>query len=137
MEFTKEMIEKAKAAKSAEELRKLAKAEGMELSAEEANAAFARLSKIGELSDEELDNVVGGCTRPSPDGGEESEKDVVLLYHVGQIVEHITGPGTKRSVIERAYVARWFYKYFPTYDLRELDSNELIKRIRQDDIERP
>ena len=60
MELTKEMIEKAKAAKSAEELLELAKAENIELTAEQAAKAFAKLNKSGELSDEELDNVAAG-----------------------------------------------------------------------------
>ena len=59
MEFTKELIKKAKSAKSAEELQELAKAEGVELSAEQAAKAFAELNKAGELSDEELENAAG------------------------------------------------------------------------------
>ena len=61
MKFSKELIEKAKTAKSAEELLAMAKAENIELSAEEAEKAFAELNKTGELSDEELNNVAGGC----------------------------------------------------------------------------
>ena len=60
MKFTDEMLEKAKTAKSAEELLEMAKAENIEISAEEAAKAFAELNKTGELSDEELDNVSGG-----------------------------------------------------------------------------
>ena len=56
----KELFEKAKEAKSAEELLSLAKENGMELTEEEAVAYFAQLNKSGELSDEELDNVAGG-----------------------------------------------------------------------------
>ena len=55
-----EFFEKAKEAKSAEELLSLAKENGMELTKEEAEAYFAQLNKSGELSDEELDNVAGG-----------------------------------------------------------------------------
>ena len=61
MKFSKELIEKAKTAKTAEELLAMAKAENIELSAEEAEKAFAELNKTGELSDEELNNVAGGC----------------------------------------------------------------------------
>ena len=60
MNISKEILEKAKAAKSAEELLALAKAEKVELTEEEAAKAFAELNKMGELSDEELDNVAGG-----------------------------------------------------------------------------
>lgn len=61
MNVSKELLEKAKAAKSAEELLALAKNEGIELTAEQAAKAFAELNKTGEVSDEELDNVSGGC----------------------------------------------------------------------------
>ena len=60
MNVSKELLEKAKQAKSAEELLALAKAEKVELTEEQAAKAFAELNKIGELSDEELDNVAGG-----------------------------------------------------------------------------
>ena len=59
--FSEELIEKAKQAKSVEELLALAKENGMEITEEQANAYYAQLSpKSGELSDEELDNVAGG-----------------------------------------------------------------------------
>ena len=56
----KELFEKAKGAKSAEELLSLAKANGVELTEEEAAEYFAQLNKSGEISDGELDNVAGG-----------------------------------------------------------------------------
>lgn len=58
--FTPEIIEKAKRAKSAEELTALAKENGIELTEDEAKEYFERLNKSDELSDEELDNVAGG-----------------------------------------------------------------------------
>lgn len=61
MKLTKELIEKAKQAKTVDELQEFAKAENIELSAEEAIKAFAELHKTGELSDDELGNVAGGC----------------------------------------------------------------------------
>ena len=60
MNISKELIEKAKTAKTAEELLEMAKAEKIELTEEEAAKAFEELNKNGELSDEELDNVAGG-----------------------------------------------------------------------------
>ena len=60
MNISKELLEKAKTAKTAEELIEMAKAENIELSAEQSAKAFAELNKSGELSDEELDNVAGG-----------------------------------------------------------------------------
>lgn len=58
--FTAEMIEKAKAAKSAAELLTLAKENGIDLSEAEAVDAFAKFNKSGEISDDELDNISGG-----------------------------------------------------------------------------
>ena len=60
-----EMIEKAKVAKSAEELLEIAKANGVDMTADEAKTYFAQLNpKSGELDDDDLDNVAGGaCER--------------------------------------------------------------------------
>ncbi len=59
--LTPEMIEKAKAAKSAEELLALAKENNVEMTADEAKTYFAQLNpKSGELNDDELDAVAGG-----------------------------------------------------------------------------
>ena len=68
--FSEELIEKAKQAKSVEELLALAKENGMEMTEEQATAYYAQLSpKSGELSDEELDNVSGGgCGDPETPG---------------------------------------------------------------------
>ena len=64
-----EMIEKAKAAKSADELFEIAKESGVEMTADEAKTYFAQLNpKSGELDDDELDNVAGGaggCSGPT------------------------------------------------------------------------
>lgn len=72
-----ELLEKAKAAASAEELMALAKESGVEMTAEEAKAYFDRLHWSGELSDEELANVSGGFLKeydPRPLGGGEVHK---------------------------------------------------------------
>ena len=60
-----EMIEKAKEAKSAEELLELAKENNVEMTADEAKTYFAQLGpKSGELDDDDLDAVAGGaCAR--------------------------------------------------------------------------
>ena len=60
MTFTSEQMNKARAAKSAEELLAMAKASGIEMTADEAAKHFAELHKEGELSDDELDAVAGG-----------------------------------------------------------------------------
>ena len=57
----KELILKAKKAENPEELARIAKANGMELTDEEAKAYLAQLHpESTELADEELDNVAGG-----------------------------------------------------------------------------
>ena len=59
--FNTEMIEKARTAKSAEELLELAKANNVEMTADEAKTYFAQLNpKSGELNDDDLDAVAGG-----------------------------------------------------------------------------
>jgi predicted ribosomally synthesized peptide with nif11-like leader len=86
--LTPEMIEKAKAAKSAEELLELAKANGVEMTADEAATYFAQLNpKSGELDDDDLDNVAGGA------GGCDSKTEVPDMIRVtsGQTCKHCGG----------------------------------------------
>ena len=57
-----EIIEKAKAAKTAEELLGIAKENNVEMTADEAATYFAQLNpKSGELDDDDLDAVAGGA----------------------------------------------------------------------------
>ena len=58
--MNKELIAKAKAAKNAEELLELAKANNVEMTAEEAKTYFAQLNTKGAVADDELDAVAGG-----------------------------------------------------------------------------
>ena len=58
-ELTKEMIEKAMQCKSADELMELAKAEGYDITKDEAEAYFVELSDV-ELDSEKLKNIAGG-----------------------------------------------------------------------------
>ena len=69
--LTPELIKKAKAAKSAEELLALAKANNVEMTEEQAKIYFEQLNANGTVSDDELDAVVGGGS--CPDNGEEEE----------------------------------------------------------------
>ena len=110
MKISKELLEKAKTAKTAEELIEMAKEENIELTVEQAAKALAELNKSGELSDEELDNVSGGCSPSAPP-----------KYHVGDYVKYYyqyeftwtyecTATGT--SIIEdiKADGSTWMYK---------------------------
>ena len=68
MELNKELIAKAKQAKTPEELLCLAKENDEEMTEESAKAYFDLLHpKTGEMSDDELDNVSGGGCRGSDD----------------------------------------------------------------------
>ena len=67
--LTPEMIEKAKAARSAGELLEIAKENGIEMRADEAATCFAQLNpKSGALDDDDLDNVAGGACNGSDEG---------------------------------------------------------------------
>ena len=70
-ELTKEMLEKATQCNTAEELMAFAKAEGIELSIEEAEAYLDELSEC-ELKDGDLKHVAGGKWRSCGDHTEES-----------------------------------------------------------------
>ena len=126
MNVSKELLEKAKTAKSAEELIEMAKEENIELTVEQAAKAFAELKKSGELSDEELDNVSGGCSPSAPP-----------KYHVGDYVKYYyqyeftwtyecTATGT--SIIEdiKADGSTWMYKL----EAGSWDGAEYIKEDR-------
>ena len=58
--YTSKLVAKAKAAKSADELFELAKANNVELTEEEAKTYFEQLNANGAVSDDELGAVAGG-----------------------------------------------------------------------------
>ena len=60
-DFSCDLIEKAKNAKTAEELLAIAKENGVEMTGEEAANYYTKLNPVtGELGDDELDHVSGG-----------------------------------------------------------------------------
>ena len=63
--FNAEMIEKAKTVKSAEELLELAKANGVDMTEEEANEYYKQITSC-ELDDDLLDGVAGGYESQAP-----------------------------------------------------------------------
>ena len=85
--LTPELIAKAKAAKSAEELLALAKENNVELTKEEAKTYFEQLNANSAVSDDELDAVAGGLG--CPNNGEESEAKPKLI--AGQTVKVLGG----------------------------------------------
>lgn len=81
MNFTQEQLAKAKQAASAEELLALAKESGIALTEDEAKKYFAERHHAGELADDELDNVAGGCgddDKKSPDPGLEAVIPIIF-----------------------------------------------------------
>lgn len=111
MELTKELVAKAKEAKTPEELMALAKEAGIDMTEESAALAFEQLnSKTGELSDSELDNVSGGCGggydtgRPHP---QFAVGETVLYIHSWLGATRITATG---KVVKRSYEnGAWYY----------------------------
>ena len=129
MKISKELLKKAKTANTAEELLAMAKAENIEISAEEAAKAFEELNKNGELSDEELDNVAGGCGKSPRDGNLfGSEAKVTYKYSIGDIVNaklgmgtvtcKIVAQGTDSGVFSRARRRT----YYATYQVEVIDN---------------
>lgn len=90
--FTLELIEKAKTAKSAEELLELAGANGVELAEEEAKTYFSQLNANGAVADDELDAVAGGGSCP------ESKEtpftaEILAVGRRGEVINGNTCPG--------------------------------------------
>ena len=94
MNVSKELLEKARTANSAEELLAMAKAENLNLTEEEASKAFVEFNKTGELCDEELDNAAGGGCGDSNKSGDTPK------YSVGQRGCTCVGPNKVYYVIE-------------------------------------
>ena len=106
MNISKELLEKAKQAKTAEELLAMAKAENIELTEAQAAKAFAELSKNGELSDEELDNVAGGgCGGRTP------------KFSVNDRVSHKGSDGKEvYGTVVRIGQEKYYYVYYVVDD---------------------
>ena len=78
--FTSELIAKAKAAASAEELFALAKANNVELTVEEAKIYFEQLSANGAVSDDDLNDVAGGGSCPGDEEEAEEEEESFVSF---------------------------------------------------------
>lgn len=84
MNITKELMELAKSAQSAEELLQIAKAENLELTEKQAAEYFQELHRFGELADDELYHVSGGCRSGEP---KFQYNDVVRVFAVNRFVQ--------------------------------------------------
>jgi len=78
-EITKEMIEKAMKCETADELLALAKAEGYDITKDEAEAYFAELADV-ELDEDILNKAAGGCLTAAENG---------VCYAVGGCAWHL------------------------------------------------
>ena len=125
MELTKELVARAKEAKTSEELMALAKEAGIDMTEESAALAFEQLnSKTGELSDSELDNVSGGCGggydagRPHP---QFAVGETVLYIHSWLGATRITATG---KVVKRSYENDGWYYTLKIHDGSEIKMSE-------------
>ena len=89
--LTPEIINKAKAAKSAEELFALAGANGIELTEEDAKTCFAQLNANGAVADDELDAVAGGGCPESKETPFTAE--IFAVGRRGEVINGNTCPG--------------------------------------------
>ena len=96
--LTPELIAKAKAAKSAEELLVLAKANNVEMTEEEAKTYFEQLNANAAVSDDELGAVAGGflsISCPDIDG----EVTGGLMHHEGKVIGRCPKCGSTDIVV--------------------------------------
>ena len=96
MNITKELLEKAKQAKTAEELLAMAKEENVELTEEQSAKAFAELNKTGELSNVEND---AGIIY-------DSENDLVIVF----MSQNLSDTSAAQNTI--ASLSREIYDYY-------------------------
>ena len=81
--LTPELIAKAKAAKSAEELFNIAKANGTELTTDEAKTYSAQLHSNGAVADDDLEAVSGGFNCGNENDSESDATDSNLNMNIG------------------------------------------------------
>ena len=114
MMFTEEMLRKAKTAASAEELLEMAKAEGIEFSADEAARYYSLLHGSLELSDDDLEQIAGGKgEKPTPQPKYRNGLTVERDWHT-----HIS-KGTITGTDHYSPSAGWVYNvhYYQSIDI--------------------
>jgi hypothetical protein len=85
--FTPELIAKAKATKSAQELFELAKANNVELTEDEAKTYFAQLNANDAISDDELGAVAGGGSCPGDDDEEHDSNNALRTGYAVRVTD--------------------------------------------------
>ena len=99
--FTPEIITKAKTAKTVEELIAIAKDNNVELTEEEAKTYFEQLHANGAVTDDDLELVSGGGC-----GDTEEDSEADTGYEEGDVVRFFDGTqcscGSKTAMVGRA-----------------------------------
>lgn len=95
--MNEEILQKAKKAESAEELIKIAKESGYELSEKKAQEYFERLNSDKELTESELSAAAGGC-------GSKSSATGVYCPNCGSEMEYSECVPEPYASPERSYV---------------------------------
>lgn len=121
MKYTDEMIEKARLAKTPDELLEKSKENGIEMTAEEAQKNFELLHPLsGEIADEELDNVAGGGC-----GGGGNDDRPKPRFKIGSTVWYYVPFFDKKDEYKGQITGRtyedgvWMYKIDLHYDIPE------------------
>ena len=125
MEMNKKLLAKAKETKTPEELMKFAKENGMEITKEKAEEYFKQLNtSSGEIADDELENISGGCGGGYVDGRPHPE------FTVGESVLYICGwlRGNRitasAKVVKRSYENDAWYYTLKIHDGSEITLSE-------------
>lgn len=135
-QLTAEQMKSLKEAKSSEEIMELAKANGIEITKADADNAYEYINnRDGEISDEELDNVTGGCGSPLP-----PDSGATPLFHVGEIAYYATmldGKHTIRVLVKSVSKTRITSHFIGAgkrtyweYDVYDLDGKMEYSRTR-------
>jgi len=145
-QLTQEQIAQAYACKTPEELLELAKANGVELSSEEAQELFNTLSEEvpneGELADAELENVAGGAGCPTRNDYDtvyfSRKEDVQFLFNIGDVVQAYVGTqfGGRTAtvrIVDRTIRTTDDPSYYDSYKVKKISGSGIFgweKRTR-------
>ena len=130
MKISQELLRKIKEAKTAENLVAMAKERNVALTVKQAEAVLAELKKTGELADEELDNVSGGCGDPEPavkwgePGQWDRSEDVTYEFQIGtRVIAYITTTSWKKGTVTAKESRKDDWGWYPGYVIHFDDSS--------------
>ena len=125
MKLTTEQLEKAKTAAAPEELLTFAKAEGLEMTEQEAADLFAKLNCSGELADIELGNVSGGVICGSDDEKDDFEVGDRVLESIDEFCPMCH---SRVYIIERLGKRRHKIRCNECGHVREIENNHVMQK---------